>query len=114
MQQGKNVLAASSLLNVMQRSKNVLIAREEGLLIYESGIYVPPSVLKWGLRERPLTENGGFQSSLSLKNEGILELNITKKHIFFKRGFFWSSPSRKSATNKCIFLKSGDFRSSPG
>ena len=32
-----------------------------------------------GLRERPLTENGGFHEK---KKQGILELKITKKHIF--------------------------------
>ena len=32
-----------------------------------------------GLREWPLTENGG----LSEWPQGILELKITKKHIFF-------------------------------
>ena len=39
-----------------------------------------------GLRERPLTEYGGFQSGPSLKTRGILELKIREKCIFCKEG----------------------------
>ena len=69
-----------------------------------------------GLRERPHTEKmGGFQSGPSLKIEGVLELKITKKRMFLKGGsFVWSSPDRKSGTNKCIFLKREVFRCGPG
>ena len=46
-----------------------------GILIYESGIHVPPRVGEGGggrrgLRERPLTKMEGFQSGPSLKDEG--------------------------------------------
>ena len=41
------------------------------------------------LKERPLTENGGFQSDPSMKNEGWgLELKITKKRILLIVGSF--------------------------
>ena len=71
------------------------------------------------LRERPLTENGewgggGFQSGPSLKNEGGFGTKNNKETYTFKTGVFWSSPCRKSGTNKCIFLKRGVFRSGPG
>ena len=45
-----------------------------------------PEFVNEGLRERPLTQNGGFQGGPTLKNEGTLELKITKKRIFLKRG----------------------------
>ena len=69
-----------------------------------------PEFENGGLRERPLTKNGGggFQSGPSLTNEGCLELKITSYGIFFKRGFFfWSNTGRKIGTNKCIFLRKG-------
>ena len=62
------------------------------MLIYESGIMCRPEFENGGLREWLLTENGGFQSGPSLKNEGISELELAKKCIFLKRGFFRSSP----------------------
>ena len=46
-----------------------------------------------GLRERPLTENGGLSERPLKGKQRILELKITKKRIFFKR----------------IFLKRGSF-----
>ena len=69
------------------------------------------------LRERPLTENGdrvGFQSGLSLKNEGGFGTKNNKETYTFKSGVFWSSPCRKSGTNKCIFLEREVFRCGPG
>ena len=68
-----------------------------------------------GLRERPLTENGGggFQSGPSMKNEGDFGTKNIKETYIFKRGVFWSSPGRKSGTNNCIVLKRGVFRSGP-
>ena len=60
-----------------------------------------------GLRERPLTENGGLsEQPLSEKEEDFgSKNNKKKKRIFFlKRGVFWSSPGRKSGTNKCIYF----------
>ena len=35
-----------------------------------------------GLREHPLTENGEL-SELPTREKTVLELNITKKHIYF-------------------------------
>ena len=87
-------------------------------LIYESGIYMcRPEFGNGELRERPLTENGGggFQSGPSLKNEGRgVGTKNNKGTYTFKSGVFWSSPCRKSGTNKCIFLKRGVFRCGPG
>ena len=64
-----------------------------------------------GLRERPLAENWGLsERTLTEKSRGgILELKLT--NIFFQRwgGVFWSSPGRKSRTNKCMFLKRRSF-----
>ena len=83
----------------INESKNVLLRIErtaKGRGVGENG----------GIRERPLTENGGggFQSSHSLKNKGILKLKITNERIFYKTGVFWSSPGRKG----------GVLRSGPG
>ena len=61
-----------------------------------------------GLKERPLTENAGhgcFQRGLSREKQGIWELKITKKRIFFlKRRSFRSAQVGKSRTKNCIFL----------
>ena len=48
------------------------------------------------LAERPVTEK-----------RGDIELNITKKRIFLKRGLL--EQPRLKKWNKCIFLISGDF-----
>ena len=59
-----------------------------------------------GLKERPLTENGGRLGDVwngpSLKRQGILELKIT--NIFFGKGVFDSGTCQKR----------GVFRSGPG
>ena len=50
-----------------------------------------------GLRERPLTENVGFQSGPSLKNKGDFETKNNKETYLFKKGgVFWSGPGRKT------------------
>ena len=61
---------------------------------------------------------GSFQSGPSLKNWGDFGTKNKKETYIFEKGVFWSSPDRKSGTNKCIFLKGGGgggglFRSSP-
>ena len=65
------------------------------------GLGSGPTQKKWGVgggSERPLIENrGGFGT----KNN--------KETYIFKRRIFWSSPGRKSGTDKCIFLKRGSF-----
>ena len=48
-----------------------------------------------GLRERSLTENGELPDGPSLKKTWDLELKITKKRIFFKKGVFCSGPGQK-------------------
>ena len=70
-----------------------------GVLKYEIGIYVPRRVSNGRLRERPLTENEGFQSGPSREKQGILELNITKKRIFFFKTRVFSTGER------CIFIR---------
>ena len=74
-----------------------------------------------GLGSDPSLKMGGgggasFQSDPSLKNEGDFGTKNNNETYIFKRGIFWSSPGRKSGTNKCIFLKregGGVFRSGP-
>ena len=51
----------------------------------------------------------GFQSGHSREKQGILEIKITKKRIFFKTRVFSIYPGRKSRTKNCIFLKKGSF-----
>ena len=65
-----------------------------------------------GLGSDPSLKMGGgggasFQSDPSLKNEGDFGTKNNNETYIFKRGVFWSSPGRKSGTNKCIFLKRG-------
>ena len=62
-----------------------------------------------GLGSGPSLKMGGFQSGPSREKQGILELKITKKGIFFKTGVFSNCPGRKSGTKNCIFLKRGSF-----
>ena len=51
-----------------------------------------------GLRQRPLTENGGaFRTAPHGKKQGVLELKITKKPAFvLKRGSFRSAQVGKA------------------
>ena len=68
-----------------------------------------------GLREQRVTENEGFQSGPSLKNEGGgLELKITKKRISLKRGSFGDAQVGKVEQTKfnVYFLKGGPGRKS--
>ena len=51
-------------------------------------VYICRALFKnGGLKERPFTENAGrggcFQSGPSREKQGILELKITEKRIFF-------------------------------
>ena len=75
-------------------------------------VYICRALFKnGGLKERSLTENAGgcFQSGPSREKQGIWELKITKKRIFFKTTVFSICPGRKSRTKNCIFLKRGSF-----
>ena len=63
-------------------------ALPRGEVLYEN---VPPRSCKWGgggLRERPLTENWGFQSGPSLTNEGNSEPKNNKETYILKVGSF--------------------------
>ena len=51
-------------------------------------ICVTNGLKMWGLRSGPSLKMGGFRSGPALKKRGILELRITKKHIFLKGGSF--------------------------
>ena len=93
-----------------------------GVLIYESGIYIYIYIYiymcrpEFGeLRERLLTENGGLSERPLDEKRGVeVGTKNNKETYTFKSGVFWSSPCRKSGTNKCIFLKRGVFRCGPG
>ena len=81
-----------------------------GVLKYEIGIYViymRPTGFKnggAGLREWPLTENGGLaESGLSRDKQGILELKITWKRIFFSIYLFDLPRSENRNKELCIF-----------
>ena len=60
-----------------------------------------------GLKERPSLKMGGFQnrSTRETVKKGVLELKITKKHIFLLKRRIFSS---------CAGRKSGVFRSCQG
>ena len=63
------------------------------------------------LRERPLTKKwggGGFQNWPTRK-KGVLELKITKKHIFFKGGSF-----RAAQVEKVEFLGAAKAKNGGG
>ena len=70
-----------------------MIPTPRGILIYKSGIYVQPRILKWrkGLGSGPSLKMEGFRTAhhwKKTKKHGILELKITKKRTFLKRGSF--------------------------
>ena len=70
-----------------------------------------------GLRERPLTGNGGFQNGPSWDKQGSLELKITKECIFFKtrkmrrfrRNKKFRSAQVGKAERKIVYFKRGYF-----
>ena len=62
-----------------------------------------------GLGSGPSLKMVGFQSGHSREKQGILEIKITKKLIFFKTRVFSICPGRKSRTKNCIFLKRRSF-----
>ena len=70
-----------------------------------------PEFENGGLRERPHTEKmgGGLSERPLTENRGGFGTKNNKETYIFKRRIFWSSPGRKSGTNKCIFLKRGSF-----
>ena len=74
-----------------------------------------PEFENGGLRERPLTENGGLQPLT--EQRGDFGTKNSKEMSVLKGGgvVFWSSPGRKSGTkNKIYMFKKGVFRSGPG
>ena len=60
-----------------------------------------------GLGSGPSLKMGGFQSGHSREKQGILELKITKKRIYFKRGSFPSAQVGKAEQRIVYFLKGG-------
>ena len=66
------------------------------------------------LRDRPLIENEGLSKRpLKGKKQGILELKITKKRIFFKTRVFFLPRSERRYKELYVFEK-GVFWGGPG